>query len=127
MIRKYKRALISLSFVSVLAGAFLAGWSWQGTRCDTVVLENELVALRSINATLTADLKREREFRATLEDIAATRSEERDAAANAAKTLEQELKDARNKNTPFSKCLDVPLPGNIVERLPINKKPKIPP
>ena len=127
MIRKYKRALISLSFISVLAGAFLAGWSWQGSLCDTVVLENALLAERSKNKQLAADLKREREFRSMLEDIAATRSEERDAAANAAQTLEQELKDARNQNTPFSKCLDVPLPGSIIERLPVRKKPKIPP
>jgi len=127
MIKKYIRALISLSFISVLAGAFWAGWSWQGSLCDTVVLENALVVERSKNKQLAADLKREREFRSMLEDIAATRSEERDAAAHTAKTLEQELKDARNQDTPFSKCLDVPLPGSIIERLPINKKPKIPP
>lgn len=126
MIKKYKRALISLSFISVLAGAFLAGWSWQGSLCETVVLENALVAERSKNKQLAADLKREREFRAMLEDIAATRSEERDAAAHAAKTLEQELKDARNQNTPFSKCLDVPLPGSIIERLSELKEDRIP-
>src|SRR5699024_10207364 len=127
MIKKYIRALISLSFISVLAGAFWAGWSWKGSLCDTVVLEKALVAERSKNKQLAPDLKREREFRSMIEDVAATRREERDAAAHAATPLEQAVKAARIQDTPFSKCFDVPLPGSIIERLPINKKPKIPP
>src|SRR5699024_11473012 len=94
---------------------------------EPVFLKNAQLTKRRKKKRLAADWKRERDFRSMLEDIAATRSEERDAAANAAQTLEQELKDARNQNTPFSKCLDVPLPGSIIERLPVRKKPKIPP